>query len=221
MPWLLLGVAILVGLWAIGEDPSDIPGDAVNVILDFAGKGKRLTTSTTDENGVVQESPDDLVQQASQTLGRDVSRDAYALSRMVRSEEGSADTLTKVRLANVAMNQAAALGWSISDLMTFHRTASRSGHFGAQISGRFSTAQDSYESDLAAAEQALGAGDQTGGALNFADRAAFGIQAGSGSFESFNASLATEGKQPGTFPDSPQRLVFWWRGSLPAQAVPV
>lgn len=216
----VLIAAIVMGLWVLGESPADLPGDAVNFVTDVTTRGQRLTISTPDANGVIREAPSDLVDLASSNLGRPIDPEAYALARMCRSEEGAADTLTKVRLCNVAQNQAQALGWSVWELMLFHTTASRAGRFGKQISGRFSTSQDPYENDLAAAEQAQALGDQTDGALNFADKRAFGIQIGSATFEDFKVTLGGEGKNAGTLPDSPSHLVFWWRGSIPENAVP-
>jgi len=216
--WVLVVILALGALLALGEPVADIPGDALNVVTDFAGRGERLTTCQVDDAGVVTDDPDALVAAASAAVGYDVSRDAYALARMCRSEEGSADTLTKVRLCNVAQNQAAQLGFTVWDLMLFHKTSTRAGRFGKQISGRFSTVKDPYESDLAAAYQALQLGDQTGGALNFVDRRAFGVQEGATSFDATVASWAKEGKQPGTLPGSPSSLVFFWRGDLPPDA---
>lgn len=220
MGFAFVALAILAALWAIGESPLDIPGDAVNLVADFAGRGARLTTCHTDADGIVTDRPEDLLAAASATLGRDIDGNAYAAARMARSEEGSADTLTKVRLINVAINQAQALGWTVWELMLFHKNNARQGHFGRQISGRFSTVQDPYESDLAAAEQAFAIEDQTSGATNFADKRAFGIQEGSTTFEAFKVSLGGEGKNAGTFPDSPSHLVFWWRGAIPDGALP-
>lgn len=192
---------------------SSIDG-GIDVLTDLIGSGRKLSTSHQDTNGVVTEDPDDLLVQATNVIGRTISQDAYALARMVRSEAGAADLTTKVRLANVAMNQARALGWSVYDTITYHQTAFRDGRFGAQISGRFASSKDPYEIDLKAAEQAL-QGDITGGATNFAHRSAFGKQLGTASnIQPFVDTMASEGKVPGYYaPDS--NLVFFWRGSVP------
>lgn len=190
----------------------------IDVLSDLVGSGRKLTISEQDENGVVTDSPDYLLSEAINTLGRDISHDAYALARMVRSEAGAADLTTKVRLANVAMNQARALGWSVYDVIVYHKTAFRDGRYGAQISGRFASSRDPYEIDLRAAEEAL-RGDITGGATNFAHQSAFGKQLGTASsIQPFVDTMAAEGKVPGYFaPDS--NLVFFWRGRVPNDAV--
>ncbi len=199
--------------------------EGVDVVTDLIGSGRRLTYSTQslgpDEEhpdrlpqGVVEQDPDDLLIDACGIVGREISPDAYALARMVRSEAGSAGKLTKVRLANVAMNQARALGWSVYNVVVYHKTATRDGRYGAQISGRFASSRDPYESDLLAAEEAL-QGDITGGATNFAHQSAFGKQLGTASnIQPFVDTLASEGKVPGFYaPDS--NLIFFWRGSVP------
>jgi hypothetical protein len=119
----------------------------LDVVTDFVGAGDRLTVSTHDDAGVIREDPEDLRAQAEKYLGREVSEDAYALARMVRSEAGSADLVTKVRLANVAMNQARALGWSPYQVIVFHTTGARDGRYGSQITGRFASGKDPYEID--------------------------------------------------------------------------
>lgn len=188
--------------------------EGVDVLTDLVGSGRKLSTSTRDDAGVVEQEPDDLRAQAESTMGRDVSEDAYALARMVRSEAGSADLTTKVRLANVAINQAHALGWSPYQVIVFHNTPSRDGRYGKQISGRFASTLDPYEVDLKAAEQAL-QGDITGGATNFAHQSAFGKQLGTASnIQPFVDTLASEGKVPGYF-GSDSNLIFFWRGSVP------
>jgi len=220
MLWaVIVGLAIL---WALLDvSPIDLAELGAGMISDAAERGRQLTTSTLNADGVVLEDPQALVDAAGAALGRPIDREAYALARMVRSEEGSAGQITKVYLANVAQNQARALGWSLWDLMLYHKTPERAQRFGRQISGRFATTLDPFESDLAAAEWALANPDQTGGAVNFADRRAFGIQEGTTTFAAFVATLADEGKQPGTLPSAPDKLVFFWRGGLPDVATGV
>jgi hypothetical protein len=193
---------------------------AVNTISDITERGRRLSDSHIDARGIVTEDPVSLRAQAQSILKRDISADAYAAARMVRSEDGSASTLTKARLVGVAMNQARKLGWSVDRLIRFHTDAQRDGRFGLQITGRFASTRDPYENDLAAAELALSLGDQTEGAMNFAHRNAFGIQPGTGTFESFVATMRNEGKRGGVFPES-SNLVFFWRGDVPAIAMPI
>jgi hypothetical protein len=213
---LLIGLGVL---WALLDvSPVDLAELGAGMISDVAERGRQLTKSTVNAAGVVTDEPQALVDAASATLGRPVDPEAYALARMVRSEEGSAGQITKVYLANVAQNQARALGWSVWNLMLFHKAAERSGWFGRQISGRFATTADPFESDLAAAEWALSNPDQTGGATNFVDRRGFGVQEGTGSFQDFVQEMAAEGKVPGVLPSAPSKLVFFWRTRLPDEA---
>jgi len=191
--------------------------DGVDVLKDLVGSGKRLTVCTTDSSSIVLEEPEALLSEAVSVVGRDISPDAYALARMVRSEAGASDLTTKVRLACVAMNQASALGWSPYDVIVYHKTAARNGRYGAQISGRFASTRDPYEIDLKAAEQAL-RGDVTNGAINFAHQSAFGKQLGTASsIQPFVDTLAQEGKVPGYY-GSDSNLIFFWRGSVPDDA---
>lgn len=133
----------------------------------FTGvRGKRLTTSTTDSNGDIVESPIELARQASATLGRDVSVEAYALARNIHSEEASSDQATQAAVAWVAVNVA---DGDILRLLTRCKRASGNGKFGAQ-KGRFaSTARDPYAGDLEVAEAVLSGAypDPTEGAVHY------------------------------------------------------
>ncbi len=211
-----VGLAILG--WYFRDSLTSLTKSGVDIVTDFVGAGKKLTTSTRDSDGVVEQDPYELRAAAARTVGRDVSDDAYALARMVRSEAGSADLQTKVRLANVAMNQARRLGWSVYDVIVYHKTESRNGYYGAQISGRFASSQDPYEIDLKAAEIAL-QGDTTNGATNFAHQSAFGKQLGTASsIQPFVNTMASEGKVPGYYPPD-SNLIFFWPKNVPDGAV--
>jgi len=213
--WLWIAVAVGGYLLLRRGGPIRAVQDVTDIIGDIVGRGRRLSHSTLDDNGVVQEDVDDLLVQAVNVVGSDFGRDAYALARMVRSEDGSADLATKVRLANVAINQARDLGMTPEGVILYHKTDFRSGKFGRQISGRFASTLDPYEIDLKAALQAL-QGDTTQGATNFAHQSAFGVQVGTASsIQPFVDALAKEGKVPGYFADRGPDLVFFWRGSVP------
>lgn len=190
----------------------------INPLVDVVQRGRRLTTCTVVD-GVVQESPGELAAAAAAVVGRDVSEDALALALMCRAEGGSDGQISKVYRAHVAINQARALGWSVVEVITYHQTPARSQRFGEQISGRFASGRDCWESDLQAGEYALSQRDRgedpTGGALNFVDVGGFGAQAGTGSFAAVVEKWAADGKVPGTLPDAPSGLVFFWRGKLP------
>lgn len=218
-------IFLILGLLAISS-AADIPvlGTVLPTLEDLAVRGQRLTTCTSDANGVVNESPDDLANAASAVVGRTVTVDAYSGARMVRSEEGSAGETAKSYLVHVCLNLADQAGTDLTGFCTQHNTGSRDGHYGKQISGQVSTTQDPYENDLAASEYALAQRaqgiDATGGALHFVDKAAFGVQVGAASsFDTFLAS--TTFGTPGNLPNAPDHLVFFWPGDLPDQAVPL
>lgn len=199
--------------------------DALPALVDVVERGRRLSVDTENTAGVVLDDPGTLRAAAEAIVGRPIALDAYSLARVCRSEEGRAGQVAKTYLCHVVMNQAQALGMGVTEVIEFHRTASRDQHYGAQISGRVASGEDPYESDLAAAEYALAernnGQDPTAGASNFVDRRAFGVQEGTGSFAALVAAWAGEGKVPGNLPDAPDDLVFFWRGSVPPIATEV
>jgi len=129
-------------------------------------RGQRLTHASTDDNGDIVESPEELAAAASSTLGRDVSVDAYALARNIHSEEGGSGQSTQLAIAFVAINVA---GGDLVGLLTRCKRASGSGKFGSQTGRWASTASDPYEGDLQVAELALSGqvADPTGGAVHY------------------------------------------------------
>ena len=187
-------------------------------LVDMASRGRRLTTSTVVD-GVVQESAGQLAAQAAAVLGRDVSEEAIALALMCRAEGGSGGAISKTYRCHVAYNQARGLNWSVVQVITYHQTPARANKFGEQISGRFASGRDCWENDLQAAEfaqaQRARGEDPTYGAVNFVDVGGFGVQVGTGSFQATVDRWAQDGKVPGTLPDAPVGLVFFWRGSVP------
>ena len=200
--------------------------DALPALVDVVARGRRLSVDADNPDGVTLTRVDDLVAQAAAVVGRPVDRDAYSLARVCRSEEGKLGQIAKNALCHVVMTQADALGWEITYTVLYHKTSSRSDHYGAQMSGRVASGVDPYESDLAAAEHAMAeraAGlDPTSGATNFVDRRAFGVQDGTGSFAELVDTWAADGKTPGTLPGISEHLVFFWRGGgVPPQATPV
>ena len=218
-----LAVSIVLGVLAAavvtGETPTQVAADGIAALVDVVDRGARLTRCTVNASGVVQETPEQLAAAAGAVVGRDVSTDANSLARMVRSEEGRAGQLAKNYLCHVGLNQAAAAGWTVTQWAAFHTTAARSGHYGKQISGRVATIEDPYTSDLDVAEHALAeraAGlDPTGGATNFVDTGAFGVQEGTRTFEDVRSEWEADGKVFGRLSDTPGHLVFAWAGSLP------
>lgn len=161
--WIYLVLAA-VGIWWFftGDTP-------VNLLKDLVGRGRRLSLTTSDSDGNVLENVDDLVEAASALLGRPVSKDAYILARISRSEHGSAGQKEKALIQRVCMNDAAMHGWSI------WFTATSDKGFGRQRGRRYSTAQDPYEDDLAIAEENLAGelADDSSGATHFVHKTGF------------------------------------------------
>jgi len=212
-----LVAAVLLGATLAGSDVAGELADVLPELYDDAFRGAQLTRATVDADGVVLESAEELARQASEALGREVSIEAQALARVCRSEEGRAGQRAKTYLCHVMLNQAG--GRDIVATIQAHNTTKRNGHFGAQISGAVASGADPFESDLNAAEYALAERaqgiDPTNGATNFVDRRAFGVQAGTGSFEDLLARWGAAGKVPGRLPDAPDNLIFFWAGSVP------
>jgi hypothetical protein len=155
--------------------------------------------------------------------GIDISPDAYALARMIRSE-GAAQGLLR---AHVAMNDAATFQYAsdLFGLLTFSNDTTRRGMFGKQWSPavppsypvanarRYSTASDPYEGDVnmalaAIAERANGI-DRAQGAVKFIDKGSMGVQLGSKPFDAIDASWRSEGLQPFTLADYGDNLVLY------------
>lgn len=215
-----LGLGLtLLGLLAVATW-GDVPvvGDVLPDLIDIVDRGRRLVTSTKDADGIVQESAAQLAAAASAVVGHDVTEDAIAGAYLCRSEEGAAGQVAKTYLVHVMLNQADAAGLSLVEIVEHHNTAKRNGHFGPQISGAVSSAQDPYENDLAASEYALAeraqGQDPTSGAQHFVDKRAFGVQVGAAS--SFDTWLASSSfGTPGNLPSTSGNLVFFWPGDLP------
>jgi hypothetical protein len=140
-------LVLFAGLWFLGAP-------AAHAVRDFVNRGRRLSRSTLTD-GVIEESIEELVSQATVTLGRLVGRAEYSLARMLRSEYGTGPVKAKIAMAWVAVNDAEKLG---RDLVATLNAGDRHGiSFGSQAGGqRYSTAQDPYENDLAIAEAVLG-----------------------------------------------------------------
>jgi hypothetical protein len=160
-------LVLFVALWFLGAP-------IAHAARDFVTRGKRLTRSTLTD-GVIEESVDELVLEASATMGRVVERRAYALARMLRSEYGTGPVAAKIAMAWVALNDAADLG---RDLVSTLNAGDRHGvAFGSQAGGqRYSTAQDPYENDLQIAEAVLGGEitDPTDDAVKFVHKNGLG-----------------------------------------------
>lgn len=190
----------LVGLLAIFFGRA-----TVDLARDFVTRGKRLSRSTLDSGGVVTDSIAVLVAQAGTALERQVLPDDYALARMLRSEYGNGPVPAKIAMAWVALNDARALGRSL--IATLNAGTRGGVWFGSQSGGRYSTAQDPYENDLAIAE-AVNAGqlaDPTGGAVKFVHKTGF---ASSNAYWAIVERWAADGLSPVELPDAGSLVVF-------------
>jgi hypothetical protein len=212
--WPLLG-----GLLALGGVVALVgTEEGRNLVTDFARRGRRLSTTKLDTLLRVPVDPAELARAAAALLGRPVDLTAYALARMLRSEEGSATSVVKRLIAWVALNDAAELGWPLARTLTYSTKPERNGWFGRQITRRYSTAQDPYENDLLLAEAVLlerdhGGVDPTGGAVKFVNKRAFAAQAGASSYEAVEKRWAKEGLRPAFVVGAPSHLVFFRRSA--------
>lgn len=193
------------GLWLFGRRTAQ-------AFVDVVDRGARLNDTQLDDTGVIPFDPDDLVEVASSVMGRPISRDAYALARMRRSEMafGESDDASALRI-HVALNDLDDLnrrklfGWSAADLITYSTNPEHRGLFGEQNDGRrYASTKDPHAGDVLLAEQVQAqheAGiDPTMGALKFVDRGSMGAQVGSGSYDQLVIRWAAEKLQPFTVP---------------------
>ena len=216
MPTWKKALAILFFLIAITAGGAYL----VPKVIDLVGRGRRLSDTSpvnpdlgdADDPLLIEDDPDKLVNDAGEILGRSVSRDALAASRMIRSEEGDANDDTKKYLVHVALNDAARKGWSLFQILTYSKVATRNGYFGRQKSRRYATVEDSYERDLVLAEEAIAAhqsgDDPTAGAWHFYHKQLADI-VGIASYGTVVDDWGKEGAYPFTLPGAPSRLVFF------------
>lgn len=212
MSWtsvFLIGVVLL----ALAGDGNPIEG--VTSILNTIERGRRLTHASYGPDGVVRVAPQKLADEAGTDL------DSYALARMISSEHGRDDNLTKAAIAHVALNYAARVGRSISSLLLRANNSAHSGFFGTQRdidedstryneSDRYaSTALDPYEGELQIATAVLSGEvpDPTSGAIQFDAPPAFRSPEAAARTA---ANRLAEGRVQ-VFPDGidPDKLRFW------------
>lgn len=182
----------------------------VNTTKDLISRGVKLTTSTLVD-GLIIETPEELVTEAEATFGRPLahgpysSLDVYALARMARSEAGARDNdiSRKVRM-HVTINQYEAAAWArrLADLILYSKNDASRGFFGEQSDGprRVATTRDPYAGDVLLAwevmdERANGI-DLSEGASNFVDVKSMGKQKGSGSYEALLERWGAKGLVP-------------------------
>lgn len=162
--WLLV-LGLTLALWWLMT--GDVP--VLDLLRSFVGRGKRLTSTALDDDGNIPESPEALAGEASRVLGRDVDVDAYTLARIADSEHPTASLREKAAIMRVALNDAAAHGWSVG------YTATVGKGYGRQSGRRYSTARDPYEQTLVLAEAVMAGAvaDETRGSTHFVHKTGF------------------------------------------------
>lgn len=205
-------VFLLVAAWLFYDGGGD-PIQGVSDTIARITRGSKLTRAPYDpETGVVPGTPDELATEAG------LEPEAYALARMLSSEEGSSENLIKSCVCWATINQSRKTGQTIVELLTHAATPAHSGKFGTfkdiedgtPLFGKAdryaSTALDPYNGDGEIAAGCLDGSipDYTSGATHF-DR-----PGGEKHPDRIAANRAGEGLQP--FPVlgiDPNVLRFW------------
>jgi len=171
MPWIIVAAIVVYFVWVGGGNPLDGAVTALNEL----SRGARLTRSPADATGFVDAEPQDLADECGASL------EAYALARMVSSEEGQQDATTQAAICWATINTARRGGRGVASLLLRAKNPRNNGYFGTQKdldpdsdnfngSDRYaSTRTDPYARDLAIATQCLDGSiaDFTGGATNY------------------------------------------------------
>jgi hypothetical protein len=213
------GLAFVVWKWGNPVTAAQIAEQwAVNLI----GRGNALSYGTLDSNGVIDEIPSVLNDQASAVLGFGSDQDTYSLARMGRSEGvDGMEYRMHVALNDMAdlLSQGLTAYSTITNLMTYSKVASANGHYSKQSLGkRYSTAHDPYEGDYALAQKVLSDNasgvDPTGGAIKFIDKSGpLYVNGTQVDYDTFVANWATEGLTPSTLPGATDNFVVFSRGA--------
>lgn len=220
--WLYFGVGAAGAafvMWKWG-DPATVAELATGYIVNVFDRGDRLSSSTVS-SGVVNESVDELLAQASSTLGFDADADTYALARMGRSEGVDGE---EYRM-HVALNDLAQLQEtygsnvysSLLALMIHSKVAAADGHFSQQSLGKkYATTRDPYVGDYQLAQKVFADRanglDPTGGATKFVDKSSFRAQPGATkTYDQVVADWAAEGLSPVSLPNASDNFVVFVR----------
>jgi len=204
--WLMVGggVGLAVLVWryrSLAAPVAIAAGYAVNTF----SRGQRLTHTSADADGVIQDDPAALVAAASAVMGRPISAQAYALARMGRSEgvDGMEHRM------HVALNDLAELRARYPG--TYPDLEQLMIHSKNPISdGRFSK-QGDYELALRVITDHGSGIDPTGGAVKFVDKDSFGVQEGTSSYASLIARWAGEGLEPSNVEGASDNFVVFRR----------
>jgi len=218
--WLMVGggVGLAVLVWryrSLAAPVAIAAGYAVNTF----SRGQRLTHTSADADGVIQDDPAALVAAASAVMGRPISAQAYALARMGRSEgvDGMEHRM-HVALNDLAELRARYPGTypDLEQLMIHSKNPISDGRFSKQGLGkRYATTRDPYQGDYELALRVItdhGSGiDPTGGAVKFVDKDSFGVQEGTSSYASLIARWAGEGLEPSNVEGASDNFVVFRR----------
>lgn len=123
MAWWLILALLALFAWQGDGDPLD----GAITLLNEITRGARLTHAPYDpDTGIVPGDPD-----ASGLAGdAGASLDAYALARMLSSEEGQSSNRVKAAIGHTALNYAASLSQSISQVLLHAADPAHDGQFG-------------------------------------------------------------------------------------------
>jgi len=92
----------------------------------------------------------------------------YSLARLVASEEGHAEPVYQLAVAEAVRNEAAKRGTSITAMLTYHTQGKpRAGHYGRQVGRLAATTLDPTAQNVAAARAALSGTNMVLGAHRF------------------------------------------------------
>lgn len=209
-----------LALWK-REAIADVVSMSARSVYDVIKRGAKLTEAPAGTNGLVPIDPELLRKRASAVMGFDVLLDVYSAARMLRSEGAAAGEIR----VHVAMNDAAALGWSLHQVITYSSNAEARGLYGEQFTPaarapggvaskrRYASPRDPYAGDVEVAMQAMvdhrSGLDPTEGATKFVDKSSMGVQEGSGSYADLVARWGADGLRPFTLPGyGPDLVVF-------------
>jgi hypothetical protein len=211
------GLAFVVWKWGNPVVAAQIAEQwAVNLV----GRGNKLSESTLDDDGVIEEVPSVLTDMASAVLGFDADTDTYSLARAGRSEGVDGMEYRMHVILNMLDADQARYGTGIYSSVTMlaihSKNATADGHYSKQGLGKpFSTSKDPYESDYALAQKvradhAAGT-DPTGGAVKFVDKSGpFSLDGEPATYDDIVAAWAKEGLIPDdTLPNATSNFVVF------------
>ncbi len=155
--YIALGVATGIGfiLWNWGVAA---PIVAAGWIFNVFDRGSKLSDSTV-VNGVVSESPEVLLDQASAVLGFTADQDTYSLARMGRSEGVDGMEYRMHVLLNDLYDLQTKYGSTyatVTELLVHSKIPGADGRYSTQALGkRYATTRDPYEGDYLLAQKVL------------------------------------------------------------------